>query len=272
MQDETIQEFAGKNVLITGGLGFIGSNLARALVQAGATVTILDALLPPYGGNRFNVADIEDQLTLVDGNIMDEDLMQQQVAGKDYIFHLAGQVGYLDAKEKPFVDLDFNGRGNLILLEAIKEHASQARVLFSSSRLVYGKIQQLPVGEDHPTEPLSLYGIHKLLAEKYFAYYAHNFDVHGVTVRVPNPYGPRQQVKHARYSIVGWFLRQAMEDKTIQVYGDGSQLRDYIYIDDIVSALLLAILEGEEGAVYNIGSHEKLSFGDMVDAIIAEVG
>lgn len=262
----------GQTVLITGGLGFIGSNLAHALVSLGAKVTILDALLEPYGGNQYNVADIQDQISLVNGNILDEALMAKLVAENDYIFHLAGQVGYLDAKEKPFVDLDFNGRGNLILLEAVKEHNPTARILFSSSRLVYGPIKQLPVTEEHPTNPLSLYAIHKLLGEKYYTYYAHNFDIAGVSVRIPNPYGPRQQMKHSKYSIVGWFVRQALEDKTISIFGDGSQERDYIYIDDIVDALLRLIVLGKAGEAYNIGAPERMQFGQMVDMIIAAAG
>ncbi len=269
---DTVGMFAGKQVLITGGLGFIGSNLAHALLAKGARVTILDALLPPYGGNRFNVVDIADKLELVDGNIMDEDLVNNLVAGKDFVFHLAGQVGYLDSKAQPFVDLEFNGRGNLIMLEALKNHASKAHLVFSSSRLVYGRIKSLPVTEEHPTEPLSLYGIHKLLAEKYMRYYAENFGLNTVSVRIPNPYGPRQQMKHARYSIVGWFLRQAMEGKAITVFGDGKQERDYIYINDIVDALLRLSILGQAGEVYNIGSHEHLTFEDMVDCILKEVG
>jgi len=259
-------------VLITGGLGFIGSNLAQRLVELGAKVTILDALLEPYGGNKFNVKEIEKEIELVDGNILDEKLVNEIVGDKDYIFHLAGQVGYLDSKQKPFVDLDFNGRGNLIVLEAVKEKAPRARLLFSSSRMVYGKISQLPVGESHPTEPLSLYGIHKLLGEKYYAYYAHNFGVHGVSMRIPNPYGPRQQMKHSKYSIVGWFIRQAMEGRTIQIYGDGSQLRDYVYVDDIVEAMMAAIVKGEDGEAYNVGSNKRVKFSVMVDQIIAAVG
>ena len=272
MSLDVAEKFCGANVLITGGLGFIGSNLARTLVEAGAQVTLLDALLEPYGGNTVNVDDIKNQLEIVDGNIMDEQLVQQQVTGKDYIFHLAGQVGYLDSKERPFEDLDFNGRGNLILLEAVKAQAPQVKIVFSSSRLVYGKILQTPVTEAHSTEPLSLYAIHKLLAEKHYAYYAHNFGVQGVSLRIPNPYGPRQQMKHARYGIVGWFLRQAMEDQPITIYGDGKQLRDYVYIDDIISAMLAAAVSGQAGEAYNIGSGEELTFEQMVDAIIAQVG
>lgn len=264
--------FKGKHVLITGGLGFIGSSVAQALVPMEAKVTILDALLPAYGGNRFNLDGIADQVELVDGNILDQELVGKLVKGADYIFHLAGQVGYVDAKSQPFVDLDYNGKGNLIMLEAVRTSAPAARILFSSSRLVYGKILTLPVTEEHPTNPLSLYGIHKLLGEKYYAYYAHEFGLQGMSVRIPNPYGPRQQMKHSKYSIVGWFVRLALENKTIQIFGDGSQERDYIFISDIVDALLRIIVKGASGESYNIGSHERMRFVDMVDMIIKEAG
>ncbi len=267
-----MDDFKGKNVLITGGLGFIGSTLAHRLVEAKARVTILDAMLTPYGGNKFNIKEIADHVELVNGNIIDEKIVRQAVDGKDYIFHLAGQVGYLDAKEKPFLDLDFNGRGNLIVLEAVKKKAAAARILFSSSRLVYGKIQQVPVKESQATQPLSLYGIHKLLGEKYYAYYAHNFGIHGLSLRIPNPYGPRQQMKHSKYAIVGWFIRQAMEGKKIKIYGDGKQLRDYIYIDDIVEAMMRLIIKGQDGEAYNIGGGQGVTFTEMVDAVIEAVG
>jgi len=264
--------FEGKRVVITGGLGFIGSNLAQVLVPLGAKVVIVDALLPPYGGNKFNLDGITDQVEMVDGDIRDVGVMEKSIENADYVFHLAGQVSYLDSKSRPFDDLDFNGRGNLTVLEAVKNKAPDARIIFASSRLVYGKILTLPVREDHPTNPLSLYGIHKLLGEKYYSYYAHTFDVHGLSVRIPNPYGPRQQMKHAKYSIVGWFVRQALEGKTIKVYGDGSQERDYLYIDDIVEAFLKLAQHGEAGEVYNIGTLERVRFGEMVDAVIEAVG
>lgn len=266
------KQFKQSKVLITGGLGFIGSNLARQLVKQGAKVTILDALLEPYGGNQFNIRDIADQVEVINGNILNEELVTDAVRDTDYIFHLAGQVGYQDAKQKPFIDLEFNGRGNLILLEAVKENAPNARILFSSSRLVYGKIKETPVTEEHPTQPLSLYGIHKLLGEKYYGYYAHNFGIHGMSMRIPNPYGPRQQMKHSKYAIVGWFVRQAMEGKTIPIFGDGQQLRDYIYIDDIVRAMMELIIKGKAGEAYNIGSGQGITFTEMVDEVIKAVG
>jgi UDP-glucose 4-epimerase len=265
-------DFSNKRIVITGGAGFIGSNLAHALVARGARVIVFDALLSNYGGNRVNLAGIEDAVELVEGNILEAELVGRVVRGADFVFHLAGQVGYVDSKSQPFVDLDYNGRGTLILLEALQQQAPQARFLFASSRLVYGPITAMPVREDHPTNPLSLYGIHKLLGEKYVRYWAHEFAVRGVSVRIPNPYGPRQQMKHNKYSIVGWFIRQAMENKTITVFGDGTQERDYIYIDDIVEPLLRVSAAGAAGEAYNIGSHERMRFVDMVDTILTVVG
>jgi UDP-glucose 4-epimerase len=272
MQHEVAHFFKGKQILITGGAGFIGSSLAQALVPMGAKVTIVDAMLPLYGGNVFNLQGIRDQVEFIEGDIRDEKLMASVVAGKDIIYNFAAQVSYIDSKDQPFLDLDINGKGHLTVLEAVREHAPKARVLFSSSRMVYGRILTVPVKEDHPTNPLSLYGIHKLLGEKYYRYYADTFGLDAVSIRIPNPYGPRQQMKHSKYSIVGWFVRQAMEDKTIQIFGDGGQERDYLYIDDIVDAFLHLTMKGAAGEVYNIGTHERVRFVDMVDAVVAQVG
>lgn len=264
--------FANKAVLITGGAGFLGSSLAHALVAHGVKVTVVDAMLPLYGGNEFNLEDIREQVEFVKGDIRDADLMAKLVAGKDLIYNFAAQVSYIDSKEQPFLDLDINGKGHLTVLEAVREHAPKARVMFSSSRMVYGKIQTTPVQESHPTDPLSLYGIHKLLGEKYYRYYADTFGIHTISVRIPNPYGPRQQMKHSKYSIVGWFVRQAMEGNSITVFGDGKQERDYLYVDDIIEAFLALTESGASGEVYNIGTHERVTFGDMVDTVLAEVG
>ncbi|MBI3251596.1 MAG: GDP-mannose 4,6-dehydratase, partial [Candidatus Andersenbacteria bacterium] len=247
-------------------------SLAQALVPLGAQVTILDAMLPLYGGNMFNLDGIEDEVEFHHGDIRDPDLVNTLVAGRDIIYNLAAQVSYIDSRDEPFLDLDINGKGHLTVLEAVRHHAPHARVLFSSSRMVYGKIMTVPVKESHPTDPLSLYGIHKILGEKYYRYYADTFGIHTTSVRIPNPYGPRQQMKHSKYSIVGWFVRQAFEDKTIQIFGDGSQERDYLYIDDIVSAFLTLTSHGSPGEVYNVGTHERVRFVDMVESVLSHVG
>jgi len=272
MKKNSSTYFNGKKVLITGGAGFLGSSLAKKLVSLGADVTIVDAMLPLYGGNLFNLEAIIDRISFVEGDIRDQELMNSVVGGKDIIFNFAAQVSYLDSKEDPFLDLEFNGKGHLTVLEAVRQHAPHARILFSSSRMVYGKILTNPVAETHPTEPLSLYGIHKLLAEKYYQYFFHTFGVDTVSIRIPNPYGPGQQMKHNKYSIVGWFVRQAMEGKAITVFGDGEQERDYLYIDDIVDAFIELAMHGEGGEVYNIGTQERVTFGSMVDTVLAEVG
>lgn len=265
--------FSGKNVLITGGAGFIGSSLAHALVDLDADVTILDALLPLYGGNLFNLEGIREKVEFVEGDIRDKDLMLKLVAGKDYVFNLAAQVSYIDSKTEPFLDLDINCFGHLTVLEAVKEMApSSSRVIFSSSRMVYGKIQSTPVREDHPTEPLSLYGIHKLTAEKYYRYYHDTFGIDTLVARIPNPYGPRQLMKHNKYSIVGWFMRQSLDGGKITIFGDGRQERDYLYIDDIVEGLLSIAEKGLSGEVYNLGTKENVTLVGMVDTILEETG
>lgn len=268
---DCIKHMADK-VLITGGAGFIGSSIARALVERGNEVTVLDAMLPLYGGNLFNLVEVKEDVDFVEGDIRDKDLIEKLVKDKDVIYHLAAQVSYIDSKDKPFLDLDINGVGHLTVLEAVRKHAPKAKVIFSSSRLVYGRILTVPVKESHPTDPLSMYGIHKLLGEKYGRYFSDTYGLHTVSIRIPNPYGPRQQMKHNKYSIVGWFVRQAMEDKVITIFGDGSQERDYLYIDDIVDGFLRLRDKGESGEVYNIGTHERVRFVDMVDAVLAEVG
>ncbi|MBT4207504.1 NAD-dependent epimerase/dehydratase family protein [bacterium] len=264
--------FNNKKVLITGGAGFIGSSLAHVLVGFGAEVTILDAMLPLYGGNLFNLDGIKEKIKFITGDIRDKDLMLKIVVGQDYIFNLAAQVSYIDSKSEPFLDLDINCLGHMTVLEAIREMAPNARVIFSSSRMVYGKIHTTPVREDHSTEPLSLYGIHKLTAEKYYRYYHDMFGLDTLVVRIPNPYGPRQQMKHNKYSIVGWFLRQALNEETITIFGEGAQERDYLYIDDVVDGLLRVAEKGLAGEVYNLGIEERVTLVEMIDVVLKEVG
>ncbi len=271
MEHSQREFFKDKNVLITGGAGFLGSSLAISLVDLGAKVTILDPLLPLYGGNIFNLQDILKKITFVEGDIRDKSIVFKLVRGQDFIFNFAAQVSYIDSKNLPLLDLDINCRGHLNVLEAVRAVAPKCRIVFSSSRMVYGKILNIPVTEDHPTNPLSIYGIHKLAAEKYYQYYHGNFGIDSVVVRIPNPYGPRQQMKHNKYSMIGWFIRQAMEGKKITIFGDGSQERDYLYIDDIVDAFLKLAQKGKSGEIYNIGTREKMTFIGMVNTILAEI-
>ena len=262
--------FTGKKVLITGGAGFIGSSLCLELVKRGSDVTVLDALLPLYGGNLFNLESVRDKIKFVEGDIRDKELINDLVRGQDFIFDLAAQVSYIDSKELPFLDIDINGLGHMNVLEAARLYSPSLTYIFSSSRLVYGKLLSSPVTEEHSTKPLSLYGIHKLLVERYCYYYFKIFGLKTIVARLPNPYGIRQQMKHNKYSLVGWFLRQALDDGIITIFGDGKQERDYLYIDDIVDGLLLLAEQGTPGEIYNMGSKEKVTFVEMVDMVLKE--
>lgn len=265
--------YHGKSVLITGGLGFIGSSLAHALVRRGARVTILDAQLPQYGANPFNLHGIEDRVRVVIGDIRDPHVLAAVIPGTDAVFNFAAQVSYIDSGKEPFLDADINCIGHLHVLEAVARHAPHAKICFSSSRLVYGRILSSPVDESHPTNPLSIYGVHKLAAEKYYRIYFDNRGVRSTVIRIPNPYGPRQQMRHPKYSIVGWFIRRAMENASLEIFGTGEQERDYLYSDDIVDAFMrIGATDRTDGEVYNIGTDERVRFVDMVDTILTVTG
>ncbi len=268
-----LNNYKGKKVLITGGLGFIGSNLAHKLVELGAEVTVIDNLAPLYGGNDFNIKDIKDKIKVIIGDIRDWQLIDKIVIDKDIIFNLAAQVSYIDSINIPFEDLDINCKGHLTILESCRKLNKNVKIVFSSSRLALGKIIENPITEEHPTNPLSLYGIHKLTAEKYCYFYYKNHNLKTTVLRITNPYGKRQQIKHSKYSIPGWFMRLAMEGKTISIFGKGTQKRDYIYIDDLVDAFLYAgISEKTNGQIYNCGSGKSIEFRKMVENIVKLVG
>lgn len=260
---------AGKGkVLITGGAGMLGSTLANLLVSLGASVRIVDAMLPLYGGNLFNLDPIRPQIEFIEGDIRDATLMQKAVEDVDYIFDLAAQVSYVHSNRDPLLDLDINCRGHLIVLEACRHANPKAKIVFSSSRFVYGATRYNPVDEEHPTNCTSVYGIHKLTAEKYFAFYHAAFGLDTVCVRIANPYGPRQQMKHNAYGIINWFIRLAMDGKPLTVYGAGRQVRDYVFAEDVASGLLaVALCKDTAGSVYNLGSGIGTPFCEMVRMI-----
>ncbi|MBI2663252.1 NAD-dependent epimerase/dehydratase family protein [Candidatus Woesearchaeota archaeon] len=269
----SLEQYEGKEILITGGLGLIGSTIANKLNVLGAKITILDAKIPIYGGNFFNIENIKKQINVEIGDIRDRDKVNQIVQGKDIIFNLAGQIDYTYSLDEPHYDLDINCRGHLNVLEACRKYNPNAVVLFSGSRMQYGKTEYLPVDEKHPTNPLSIYGVHKLTGEKYHLAYNNHYGLKTVMFRISNPYGPRSQMKHYKYSIINWFIRQAIENKKITVYGDGSQMRDYIYIDDVADAFIQsAINKNAYGEVFNLGSGEGTKFIDMVNTIVETVG
>lgn len=265
--------YKNKKILITGGLGFLGSNIAHELVKLGAEVTTLCSLNPLYGGNRFNVESIKDKIRITIGDIRDMRLMKELVLGKDIIFNLAAQVSYIDSSKMPFEDLDVNCRGHLTLLEACREVNKNVKIIFSSLRMVLGKIEGEQADETYPTNPLSLYGIHKLTGEKYHLMYYKDYGIPTTVLRIANPYGIRQQIKHSKYSLPGWFMRLAMEGKPIKIFGDGNQLRDYIYVSDIVEAFLgVGAMETTNGEIFNCGSGTTRRFRDMAETIVKVVG
>lgn len=246
----------------------IGSNIAHLAVAHGARVTILDAMLPLYGGNLFNLEGIQKRINFVQGDIRDFQLLKRLVPGADYIFSLAGQVSYVDSNNDPLLDLDINCNGHLKLLEACRQSNRHAKLLFASSRFVYGTIEYNPVDESHPFNCLSIYGIHKLAGEKYYRFY---HDAHGletVSMRIANPYGPRQQMKHSKYGIVNWFIRLALEGRPLTIYGDGLQRRDYIFTEDLAeAALCLALASGTGGQIFNVGSGTGTPFIEMAKIV-----
>lgn len=263
-----LTELHGKRVLITGGAGMIGSTVAHLAVEKGAKVTVLDAMLPLYGGNMFNLHDIEDQIAFIKGDIRDSPLLEQLVTETEIIFSLAGQVSYVDSNTDPFLDLDINCRGHLNLLETCREVNPEAKLVFASSRFVYGAIEYNPVDEKHPFNCLSIYGIHKLAGEKYYRFYHDRYGIETVSLRIANPYGPRSQMKHSKWGIVNWFIRLALEGKPLTVYGDGSQVRDYIHVDDMARCLIaVALSDKTTGQVYNAGSGVGTPFVKMARTI-----
>jgi len=261
-------------ILITGGLGFIGSNLATRLSKQAHHITILDNLNPLYGGNKFNLHDANlDNIDLIIGDARDKELILRLVKDIDVVFHFAAQVSYIDSLNIPFEDVEVNSVSTLILLESIKKLNQKTKIIFSSSRLVYGRILQTPVAENHITAPLSLYGIHKMVSEKYLEIYQRNYGIPYVIIRITNPFGIKQQMKHNKYSIVGWFMRMAMEDKVIKIFGSGEQKRDYIYIESLIDAFNKVMLNNEcENKIYNVGAGYSIKFKEMVNHIVAIVG
>ena len=228
-----------KQVLVTGGLGFIGSNLSIELVRLGAHVTIVDNMLPRQGGNLFNIAEIEDRVRVNVSDVRNQLSMNHLVKGMDYIFHLAGQVNHVDSMKNPIQDLDINCRGTLVLLEALRANNRTARVIFAGTRGEYGASVKLPVAEDHPTNPKGIYAVTNLTAEKMVLIYDDIFGIKGTCLRITNTFGPRHQMAHDEYGVFNWFIRKALDGEMIPVFGDGRILRDFLYVEDLVECLLM---------------------------------
>jgi UDP-glucose 4-epimerase len=265
--------YTGRAVLITGGLGFIGSNLARRLADLDARVTVVDSLIPDYGGNRFNLAGYEGRICIDIADVRDPYAMRALVQGQDVIFNLAGQVSHIDSMTDPLTDLEINARSQLSILEACRYENPGVKIVYAGTRQQYGKPRYLPLDEDHLQAPTDVNGVNKLAGEWYHIVYHTAYGLRTTSLRLTNTYGPRQLIKHNRQGFIGWFVRQAVEGKTIELYGDGSQLRDLTYVDDVVDAFLRAgASESANGRVYNLGGPAPISLYDLACTIVALAG
>ena len=265
---EPREKYRDKRVMITGGLGFIGSNLAHRLVDFGADVLIVDSLIPDYGGNLFNVEGIKDRVRINIADVRDASGMNYLVREQDYIFNLAGQVSHIDSMRDPYTDLEINCRSQLSLLEACRRHNPSVKVVYASTRQIYGAPDYLPVDEKHLLHPTDVNGINKMAGEWYHILYSNVYGIRATSLRLTNTYGPRQLMKHSRQGFIGWFIRLAIDGDEISVFGDGKQLRDLNYVDDVVDAFLLAgATDMVNGQVYNLGGTEPVSLLQIVETL-----
>jgi UDP-glucose 4-epimerase len=252
-----------KKVLITGGLGFIGSNLARRLAECGNEVTVVDSLIPEYGGNLRNLEGIHDKISTNLTDIRDNFSINELIKKQDFLFNLAGQTSHLDSMENPFTDLDINARAQLSILEACRKNNPDIRIVFASTRQIYGRPQYLPVDEKHPRHPVDVNGINKIAGEQYHILYQEVYGIASSVLRLTNTYGPRMRIKDARQTFLGIWIKNLLQGKPIQVFGDGKQRRDYNYVEDVLDALLIAAAEKNAiGKVYNLGGPDPLSLED----------
>lgn len=264
--------YTGRRVLITGGLGFIGSNLARRLVELEAEVLLVDSLVPQYGGNLFNVSGIEDRVRINIADTRDPNSMRYLVQGQDYIFNLAGQVSHLDSMTDPYTDLDINCRSQLTLLEACRMHNPGVKIVYAGTRQQYGKPDYLPLDERHLMHPTDVNGINKMAGEWYHIVYNNVYGIRATSLRLTNTYGPRQYMRDARQGFLGWFIRQVVENKEITIYEPGTQIRDYNYVDDVVDAFLRAgMSDAANGQVFNLGG-EHLTLLETTKLLLEVAG
>ena len=268
-----LKRLDGKRCLITGGLGFIGSNLAHRLVGLGAEVSIVDACLDPYGWNPANIREIEKKVRFTKADIRDSGAMEKAVKGQDFVFHCAAQCSHVDSMTDPFLDLDINCRGTLTLLEACRKYADSAKIIYAGTRGQIGSLSYSPADEKHTDNPTDIYGANKWAAEKYHLVYNSAYGLRATSLRINNTYGERHQMKHAKYGIMNWFIRIALDNGEIRVFGEGSQTRDYNYVGDVVDAMVLAAQsEKSNGKYYLLGSGKEIKFIDMVKAVIKAAG
>jgi UDP-glucose 4-epimerase len=261
-------DFQNKRVLITGGLGFIGSNLARRLVELGAHVTLVDSLVPEYGGNLFNIADLENKVRLNISDVRDEHSMQYLIQGQDYLFNLAGQTSHMDSMRDPQTDLEINCRAQLSILEACRKYSPEIKIVFASTRQIYGKPDHLPVNEKHLVRPVDVNGVNKMAGESFHILYNNVYGIRACALRLTNTIGPRMRVKDARQTFLGVWVRQLVEGKAFEVWG-GEQLRDFTYVDDAIEAFLLAAASPKtDGQIFNLGGDKPITLLNLAEVLV----
>ena len=246
--------YKNKKVLITGGLGFIGSTLAIELVKYGAKVTIIDSLVPQYGGNLFNIDPVKNKVNINISDVRDRHSMNYLVQGQDMMFNLAGTLSHIDSMQDPFTDLEINCVSQLSILEACRNNNPEIKIIYAGTRNQYGKAQYLPVDEKHPIKPTDINGINCNTGEGYHILYNNVYGIKSCSLRLTNTFGPRHQMKHPRQGVLNWFIRQLIDGEEVKLYGTGNQIRDINYIDDVVDAFLLAGASDKVwGEVFNLG-------------------
>lgn len=261
--------FKNKKILITGGLGFIGSNLAIKLSEYGSKIILVDSMIPEYGGNLFNITKIRDKVNINFSDVRDEYSMNFLIRDVDVMFNFAGQVSHIDSMNNPYVDLEINTKSQISILEACRKYNPKIKIVFASTRQIYGKPEYLPVDEKHPLSPIDINGVNKLAGEWYHTIYHNVYGIKTVCLRLTNTYGPRLLVKHNRQGFIGWFIRRVIERKEIEIYGDGKQLRDLNYIDDCIEALLISACDDSlNGHIFNLGNHPPITLENIAKLII----
>lgn len=262
------KSLSGKRVLITGGLGFIGSNLGRRLVELGAQVTLLDSLIPEYGGNLFNISGIENKVRVNISDVRDEHSMNYLIQDQDFLFNLAGQTSHLDSIHDPITDLEINAKSQLHILEACRKFNPSIKIVFASTRQIYGKPKYLPVNEDHPLQPVDINGVNKLAGEWYHMLYNEVYGIRTSILRLTNTIGPHMRIKDARQTFLGIWIRLLVEDRPFEVW-DGYQLRDFTFVDDAVDAILMVASNNHaNGRVFNLGGDCAISLKNLADLLI----
>jgi UDP-glucose 4-epimerase len=257
-----------KKVLILGGLGFIGSNLAIRCVESGASVTLVDSMLPKYGGNLHNIEPVRDRVRINFSDIRDPYSMDYLVRDQDVIYSVAGQTSHIESMREPVIDLEINCKSQLTLLESCRRHNPGVTIVYASTRQIYGKPRFLPVTEDHPLAPVDVNGVNKIAAEHYYTLYSNVYGMRCVSLRLTNTLGPRQQLRGNAQGFAGIFIRKALSGEPIQVFGTGMQKRDFNYIYDVVDAMVLSVgNDALKGGAFNLGHPRTYTLIDFVEAL-----